>query len=596
MPAIIFQSKSWALLLAIYFSFFVHARAQSTLYEYTFEASAEGWTEAGGFTRDNASFSGADGNHWRTSSFNDYVDDTEATLTSPTLDFSGTFALTFSMDLQYLTEEDYDGMTVQYSTNDGSSWSTLGSTSEGTNWYNDGDVDAIANGQDGWSGSNGAWQTASISLPSAMEDISTARIRVLFASDGSITDDGVAFDNITITGTQISFTPNTTVHPGNVSSNLTLWLRSNQDVVLESTDQVVGWGDQSGVGNHAYQLGGANTPTYRTNRVNGYPVLEFDTDLLDGEAGFYTREFFVVIDPDFISSSSEDTGDVLGFETGDFSGLELGPSTSSLTDELLTHTIGASGEYRSGYTDPGGTIALSNPLLINDRLNAGGNGQNIFLNGAQVDNAEVNTGTFANFDNQPYRLGNDFLLTDYFEGGFLEVISYSSRLSDANRRDVATYLAVKYGLTLDISSQAYTVGGVSIYNNTSYAQDIAGIGQDETTMDLVHAQSTSVNPGTLITVGTPSDLTNGEYLLWGNNGQENSFTASDVPNGVFERLEKIWYVEETGDVGTVTVSVDLTDLGIDWRNSTVNLLTLTAGATVPADLATATVTSGGVVT
>ncbi|MEL6535021.1 MAG: T9SS type A sorting domain-containing protein [Bacteroidota bacterium] len=591
----IFQNKFWVPLSALLF-FTVSARAQSTLFEYTFNSDDEGWTAAGGFTRDNASFLGADGNHWRSTPFNDYLDNTTATVTSPVLDFTGALGMTFSFDVQYATEEEWDGMIVQYSTNSGSTWSTLGSVTTGTNWYNDTDVDAIANGQDGWSGINGAWETASISLPSEMEDITTGRIRVLFQTDGSIQEDGVAFDNVTITGTVLNFTPNTSVHPGNVSSNLTLWLRSDQDVSLQSTDQVVGWGDQSGNDNNALQLSGANTPTLRTDRVNGYPLLEFDVDFLDGDAGFYSREFFVVIDPDFISSSSEDTGDVLGFEVGDFSGLELGPSTSALTDEILTHTVGASTQYRSGYTDPGGTVALSNPILVNDRLNAGGNGQNIYLNGEQVDNAEANTGTFANFDNQPYRLGNDFENTDNYEGGFLEIVSYSSRLSDADRRDVATYLAVKYGITLDITSQAYTRGGTSLYNNTSYPNDIAGIGQDQTTMGLVQSQSTSVNPGTLITMSSPSAMVDGEYLLWGNNGLDNNFITSDVPNGVLQRLEKIWYVEETGDVGTVTVSVDLTDLGIDWRNSTVNLLTLNAGATIPADLATATVTSGGVVT
>ena len=572
------------------------AFSQTTLFDYNFNSSNEGWTASGGFTRDNSSFAGADGNHWRTTPFNNYPDNMTATVTSPVLDLTGASSLNFSIDIRYDTESAWDGWIVQYSTNSGSSWNTLGAQGQGTNWYNDGDVDAIANGQDGWSGNNGGWQTATISMPSALDDISTARIRILFQSDVSIGADGVAFDNVQISGFQINFSPNTSVHPGNVATNLALWLRSDHDVITDGANQVIAWGDQSGNSNHAYQLSGSNTPTYSTNRVNGNPVLEFDSDYVDGAAGFYTREFFVVIDPDFISSSSEDTGDVLGFEDPDFSGLELGPSTGSLTNELLTHTIGSSTEYRSGYTDPSGTVALSNPILVNDRINAAGNGQNIYLNGLRVDNAQANAGTFTSFSNEPYRLGNDFVLTDFYEGGILEVISYTTRLSDANRRDVATYLAIKYGITLDISTQAYTVGGSSIYNHTAYNQDIAGIGQNLATMGLSQTSSRSINPGSLITMSTPSDLADGEYLIWGNNGGTNTFTTSDVPSGVLQRLNKIWRVAEVaGDVGTVTFKVDLTNLGIDWRNSTVNLLVSPAGSTMPTDLSTATVVSGGVV-
>ena len=83
----------------------------------------------------------------------------------------------------------------------------LGAQGEGTNWYVsqiDGVNDRyteVASDPDGWSGDNGAWATASLPIPAALEGSPTVYFSVYFGSDGSVQDVGVAFDNVNITGT-----------------------------------------------------------------------------------------------------------------------------------------------------------------------------------------------------------------------------------------------------------------------------------------------------------------------------------------------------------------------------------------------------------
>ena len=53
-------------------------------------------------------------------------------------------------------------MKIEYSKNNGTSWSDLGSVN--STWYNDSDVDAFNNNEDGSSGNSSGWITRSINF------------------------------------------------------------------------------------------------------------------------------------------------------------------------------------------------------------------------------------------------------------------------------------------------------------------------------------------------------------------------------------------------------------------------------------------------
>jgi hypothetical protein len=132
--------------------------SQTTLFSDDFETD-KGWTYSD-WNRGETSFSGSEGYHVYTADFNPYTDNMNAIVTSPIIDLSGYESLYFYVDVRYDTEDAWDGFMIEYSDDGGSTWNTLGGNGDGVNWYNDGDVDGIANGQDGWSDDNGSWENS----------------------------------------------------------------------------------------------------------------------------------------------------------------------------------------------------------------------------------------------------------------------------------------------------------------------------------------------------------------------------------------------------------------------------------------------------
>ncbi|MEM7297823.1 MAG: hypothetical protein AAF391_06115, partial [Bacteroidota bacterium] len=402
----------------------------------------------------------------------------------------------------------------------------------------------------------------------------------------------VTFSGVSVTDGQFfTLGADDPTSPGDISTNLALWLDASNGVTLNGST-VSQWADQSGNGNPASQATADAQPVFQAGDLNGNPTFLFDgvDDVLEGEGGFHTIEYFVVTEPSEIYNSGTSTGSVIGFANGTFARLGLGPSSGLIDDEVVTHSVNTNG-YRGAFTST--TVNLNQPVIINTRDDgAGTTGVEIFFNGADsLDNETTGAGGYSLLTDVDYDIGDELEATPRFpySGAIGEVISYSSRLGNDDRRDVATYLAIKYGITLSLASQAYTVGGAAgpIYNSTGYPSDIAGIGINQSSA-LNQTSSMSVNTGSMVRVNNASDLQDGEFLVWGNDGGSNDFTTSDVPSGVIERLTKIWTVEETGGdgVGTVTIAFDLTSLGIDIDNSTINLITMPAGNTVPTDLAT----------
>ncbi|GAA4322397.1 S8 family serine peptidase [Flaviaesturariibacter amylovorans] len=132
-------------------------------------------------------------NAWKTRLVGNYNDNEHSYLYSPAFDVSGLSspALSFSVALDI---EDCgssalcDGAWVEYSA-DGSSWTKLGTSGNGTNWYNRSTFDL-------WSVERyTAWHAASIPLPSGATAL---RLRFVFASDVTTSREGIAIDDIHI--------------------------------------------------------------------------------------------------------------------------------------------------------------------------------------------------------------------------------------------------------------------------------------------------------------------------------------------------------------------------------------------------------------
>ncbi|MEP2023751.1 T9SS type A sorting domain-containing protein, partial [Reichenbachiella sp.] len=339
-----------------------------------------------------------------------------------------------------------------------------------------------------------------------------------------------------------------TIAPAGVSGGLSLWLRPDEGLETDGS-LVTSWKDVSGSGNDADQGDSNEKPSLVDSEINNNDAIDFSDDFLDGIAGFNTQEYFMILKPDAAIAGGASNGYVLGLQNGAYGGMYLGVQGA---DTLIGHAVN---DYRSGYVD--GSASIDNPvIMLNSRNNIGANGQDILVDGIGLDNGEG--GTFANRTNSYFRLGDNFLGTDGYDGKISEVISFNTRLSDADHRDVESYLAIKYGVSLDISGEGYTANGMTIYDNSTYANDIAGIGYN---LDhgLLQLTSQSTHSGSVVKVSASLGMESGEYLIWGNDGSDKSLTqTTELPSNYSTRLAAEWQVDVTGTPEAVTVKAYLT--------------------------------------
>ncbi|MGB0404081.1 MAG: T9SS type A sorting domain-containing protein [Salibacteraceae bacterium] len=133
-----------------------------------------------------------------------------------------------------------------------------------------------------------------------------------------------------------------------------------------------------------------------------------------------------------------------------------------------------------------------------------------------------------------------------YNGDVSEIIVYSQELSNTNRNSVESYLNIKYGITIPVASHDY-------YNQSSFSNDIAGIGKNSVTQGLNKDSAWSINSETILSIYNPNSLDDGDYLVWGNDGGSKTYVNTGIPGSVDFRMERVWRVTETNEVGTVTL-------------------------------------------
>ncbi|NBG66703.1 right-handed parallel beta-helix repeat-containing protein, partial [Acidiluteibacter ferrifornacis] len=187
-------------------------------YTESFETSAGGWTVDGGTSSFalgtptgsviNSASNGTQA--WVTNLSGNYLADEAGYVKSPCLDFSTLIAPIISMDVWWNSEFSWDGAVLQSSIDGGTTWQKVGSFGDPNNWYNDNSINGLNAGTtilepsgEGWTGrtssSNGSngWVNATHQL-TGLGGQPGVIFRVAFGSDGSVMDEGFAFDNVQI--------------------------------------------------------------------------------------------------------------------------------------------------------------------------------------------------------------------------------------------------------------------------------------------------------------------------------------------------------------------------------------------------------------
>jgi len=346
--------------------------------------------------------------------------------------------------------------------------------------------------------------------------------------------------------------------PGGVGddTNNELWLRAD-DLSLANGANVTSWADASGNGLTAVSSGiAAEEPIFVTNSVNtSLPSISFDgvDDFLNLGTpaslnlipGTDSWSFFIVYN----------VSDPL--EQGTF----FAKATSTGGTRQYQYTIDDSGGTSRFTSFIGGSSVIgsitsteawfvsshtNNTTNRDSWTNEGDNFANPTIGAGQVQTAEVLIG--ARRGAGP-TTGTGFLL----EGSIAEIAMYDVEATAAQRIIVTNYLAAKY----DISLTANDVYDMDDNANGDFDFEMAGIGQASDGSNHLDAQGSGI-----VRMWNPSALGNSEFLLWGHDNATLTVTTTavgtDVDGTVIEeRLTRIWRLAETGDVGTVSVSFDI---------------------------------------
>lgn len=340
------------------------------------------------------------------------------------------------------------------------------------------------------------------------------------------------------------------------TSNLITWLDANSSIYSDAGTTAVTnggivyqWNDLSGYANHATQTTGARRPVWNTNVQNSMPSVAFSS------ASQYYMQMAITLNP----------------STTDYSIFVVAYSTENTDTQVLFSQADGAGTgrsllYRETGTTPYktflGAVATAstqnytpgNWAIIGSKLESNGasSGMTFHQSGAY---GGFTTGTFTpESATGNWLIGvNKNLTTQWHNGYISEIVVFDNLANSAQIKIIHNYLAAKYGIAL-AANDLYTQDDPGSGN---FDFDVAGIGRDNASSIHNDAQGTGI-----VRINNPTGLGDGEFLMWGHDDGDMVVTNTvDVPGGIDARLDRVWRSSETGDVGNVDVSFDLTGQG-----------------------------------
>lgn len=357
-----------------------------------------------------------------------------------------------------------------------------------------------------------------------------------------------------------------------------LWVKA--DVGTVGSPLVTKWENQS-IANDTLTSPTGEEPTYIDNSINFNPSLSFNgsSQNIEKVGGTINRVTDVHASLFIVSKARSVKNQYLVHEP------LVGVNVFSATDvNLLNNSIFEAGTILEQSIAWGGT--LNTPYLWSfiQRPTT----ENISRNALEISSK---AGGSVLGDGNTLTIGSNNI--DFYDGNIAEVMEFQNTLgSDFAAGEVniiESYLAIKYGLTLDQTNDNdndatlgtdYTLSdGSTVWEDavsTIYINDIAGIGRDDN-YGLYQRQSKSENPDGIVTIGldtiTTHNLNNPSIfsndltaLMWANNnGSLASWVTTETQYGynIIYRIEREWLVEENnGDVGDLKIQVDSADLPI----------------------------------
>ncbi|MDP5077574.1 MAG: hypothetical protein NWQ19_05750, partial [Nonlabens sp.] len=317
------------------------------------------------------------------------------------------------------------------------------------------------------------------------------------------------------------------------------------------------WSNQQG--NTAWNAVGTGAAVWAndaTNSINYNPTVSFTDDAQPFTATAITR-------PNGVASTIFTVGKINSISDKAFAEFGSGSRRAFFIDRrYASNTL---------YTTPMST-GIPNIWSVSD---AGGSGfSEIFENTRSI--AALNTKTFStNWTTGNYVLGDDASGGNRLIGTMSEILYFDRALNPVELLKVNSYLAVKYGISLnDAAGRDYVASnwsgttGIMFWDataNTGYNNDVFGIGRDDNSA-LNQRVSRSANADDILTISLDNDfvsntqsptrttsLDNLDFFMVGNNNGNYQVSTNVIttasPN--LRRINRIWSTQDTGNVGCI---------------------------------------------
>jgi len=373
---------------------------------------------------------------------------------------------------------------------------------------------------------------------------------------------------------------------------------SNTGSITLSGTKVTGWSDISGnTGSFPASASPSTISVNNQDTFNFNPTIHFDgNSYLKGGTDFpmwFVQDIYVVYSADVYTT---------------FSTLIDETSSSTYRNSLVLNgsgTLRVQGNYNgTGYNlaGPTGLAPVKVPALAWVRYCGNGCGTN--SNRVSTNLNTLYYGSLASYSGAPNPnvsaiggpSGSSSLSTyNKLVGNVSEIVSFSyfsisDTISVLSRSKIASYLALKYGITISddyVSSQGaiffnvattspqqntgLTVGGVTGVNLTN---NIFGIGTDNNgsgtsglTQAVSHSSATIGTSAPILTVATSNDfssqnagrtgISNNQFMMFGdNNGSTAGFSSTSIVPG-YKTLPRVWTSQNTGGAGAINMQFNL---------------------------------------
>ncbi len=357
----------------------------------------------------------------------------------------------------------------------------------------------------------------------------------------------------------------------NTNSNIRFWFDGGSFRNTPNGTAIQTWNGRGSNSIDLTQSSATARPELRNNpsdRINGVPVLRFDgvddafsfLNNNDINLGTHNERTFHLV---FRTGNDVNSTQVIYEEGGSTRGISMylhnGEFYVSLWNDNNDGPASPWSTLYESFTVSPNTVYIAS--LVYDGGTTSNNGTASLYRNGTLEGTITSIGTLyqhpdhntvgAVTGTSRTHFSNNLSASSNYQGDIAEIIiaNYPQNTNDLQ-------------LTIDALGAKYSITpAVNFYSgddpaNGNHDHEVFSIRRDAS-----GNENASANSGGIISSSNASSLGNTEHLIIGqNNGSAASWTTTEIHNPSYRRIAREWYVDESGNVGTITLTIDGTKL------------------------------------